>query len=183
MTNGQSNKSLDDETTHNIDGVATLSVTSPNAASENQNFSDKSADSASSATSFVQSPPSRPLWNTREGRIAGYKRTIEKSLFPENRANFEALIRYYEDGGKVPEGDEEVWAFDGQASFGIRNYTRFDQMPEGWLNKHRYCDVSGFCLCRYWFRGLLLSFLFVSLLTPLCSSFLELEILSNQLLP
>lgn len=71
---------------------------------------------------------------------------IEKNHLPEHLANLEALIRYYEDGGKVPEGDEELWASDGQVSFGIRRYTRFDQMPEGWLYKHKYCDVIGFCL-------------------------------------
>jgi hypothetical protein len=158
MANEQSNTSLGDVITHIGDGVATLSVTSLNATFENQNVSDKSADSTLSSAqemkdpasaSSIQSPPSRQLWNTREGRIAAFKRTIEKNLFPQNRANFEALIRYYEDGGKVPEGDEEVWAFDGQASFGIRKYTRFDQMPEGWLHKHRYCDVSDYCLCKY----------------------------------
>lgn len=109
---------------------------------------------------------------------------MEKNIFPENRANLEALICYYENGGKVPGRDEEVWTFDGQASFGIRDYTRFDQMPEGWLHKHRYWDVSGFCLCRDWFRGSLVSFSFISLLTLFSPPvFLELEILSNQLRP
>ncbi|ROW03571.1 hypothetical protein VSDG_01237 [Cytospora chrysosperma] len=95
--------------------------------------------------SSVQLPPSPPLWNTREGRIAGYRRMIEHEHEPEQRANLEALIKYYEDGGKVPEGKEEVWAFDGQASFGIRFYTRCDQMPDGWLYKHKWCDSSKWC--------------------------------------
>lgn len=109
---------------------------------------------------------------------------MKKELLPEKRANYEALIRYYEEGGKVPEGDEEVWAFDGQASFGIRDYKRFDQMPEGWLNKHRHCDVSGFCLGRYWFRVSLVSFSFVLIANSSFSLFcLVLEVLSNQLRP
>lgn len=171
MANEQSNTSLGDEADHIVDGVATLSAPSPNAAFKNQNVSDESAYSALPSTSSEQSPPSRPLWDTREGRIAGFKRMIEKKLFPENHANIKALIRYYEDGGKVPEGDEEVWAVDGQASFGIRKYTRFDQMPEGWLHKHRYCDVSGLSLCRYWLQSSLVSFPFLSWLTPVFSPF------------
>lgn len=175
MANKQSNPSLGDEATPIVDGVATLSVASPKAAVGNQNSSAKSTDSAllsaqetkdPDSTSFIQPPPSRPLWNTPEGRIAGYKRAIEKNHSPDNRPNLEALIRYYEDGGKVPEGDEEVWAIDGQVSFGIRKYTRFDQMPEGFLSAHKYCDVSSFCLCRYLSRGSLVSFSFVLLLTP-----------------
>lgn len=67
---------------------------------------------------------------------------IEKNCLPDHRANFEALIRYYEEGGKIPEGDEEVWAIEGEASFGIRDYRDDDQMPKGWLCKPRYCDVS-----------------------------------------
>lgn len=72
---------------------------------------------------------------------------METNQKPEQRANFEALIKYFEDGGKIPEGDEEVWAFDGQASFGIRFYTNINQMPDGWLHKHKWCDVrrSKFC--------------------------------------
>ncbi|KAI3391432.1 hypothetical protein diail_7356 [Diaporthe ilicicola] len=158
MANEQSDISLGDEATYIVDGVATLSVTSPNAAFENQN--DKPADSALSQasaqemkspalTSPVQSPPSPPLWNTREGRIAGYKRMIEKKHRPQQRANFEALIRYYENGGKVPEGDEELWAVDGQTSFGIRKYTQVDQMPEGWLYKQKYLDSSKFYQFHY----------------------------------
>jgi hypothetical protein len=78
---------------------------------------------------------------------------LENDEEPEQRANLEALIKYFEDGGKVPEGNEEVRAFDGQASFGIRFYTRFDQMPEGWLFKQKWCDVRCSCLCRDWSRG------------------------------
>jgi hypothetical protein len=174
MANKPSNPSLINEATPIVDGVATLSVTSPIATVGNQSSNDKSADSALSSaqetkipdsTSLIQLPPSRPLWNTPEGRIAGYKRAIEKNDSPDDHANLEALIRYYEDGGKVPEGDEEVWAIDGQVSFGIRKYTRFDQMPEGFLQKRKYCDVSSFCLCRYWSRRSLISFSFVLLLT------------------
>lgn len=175
MANEQSNPSLGNEATPIVDGVATLSVTSPKAAVGNQNSRAKSADSAVSSaqetkdpdpTSVIQSPPSRPLWNTPEGRIAGYKRAIEKNHSADDLPNLEALIRYYEDGGKVPEGDEEVWAIDGQVSFGIRKYTSFDQMPEGFLSATKYCDVSSFFLCRYLSRGSLVSFSLVLLLTP-----------------
>lgn len=157
MANEQSNPFLGDEAPPIVDGVATLSVASPKAAADgSQNSSAKSAESAllsaqetkdSDSTSLIQPPPSRPLWNTPEGRIAGYKRAIEKNHSPDDYLNLEALIRYYEDGGKVPEGDEEVWAIDGQVSFGIRRYTHFNQMPEGFLSAHKYCDVSSFCLC------------------------------------
>ncbi|KAK2603290.1 hypothetical protein N8I77_009756 [Diaporthe amygdali] len=148
MTNEQSNTSQSDKANHIVDKVATRSVTSPNVAFENG--SKESVDSAlslpqemtdSASVSSAQSPPSRPLWNTREGRIAGYRRMIEKNYLSDHRANFEALIRYYEEGGKVPEGDEEVWAVEGEASFGIRDYLDDDQMPKGWLYKLRYCDV------------------------------------------
>lgn len=149
MANEQSNTSRSDKANHIVDGVATLSIIAPNAAFEN--VSKKFTDSAfllpqeignSALVSSIQSPPSRPLWNTREGRIAGYRRMVEKKHLPEHRANFEALIRYYEKGGRIPEGDEEVWAVEGEASFGIRDYKDDDQMPEGWLCKLRYCDVS-----------------------------------------
>lgn len=149
MTNEQRSTSQSDKANHIIDRVATLFVTSPNAAFESG--SKESADSASSlpqemrnsaSVSSVLSPPSRPLWNTREGRIAGYRRMIEKNYLSDHRANFEALIRYYEEGGKIPEGVEEVWAVEGEASFGIRDYLDDDQMPKGWLYKLRYCDVS-----------------------------------------
>lgn len=93
------------------------------------------------------------LYNTREGRIATYRRMFESNRWPEQLANFEALIKYYEDGGRVPQGKEEVWAFDGQASFGIRFYTHLDQMPEGWLYKRRFCDVRSdgtFDTCQQW---------------------------------
>lgn len=67
---------------------------------------------------------------------------IEKNHQPEQRANHKVLMRYYEDGGQVAQGQEGVWAVDGQASFSIRRYTHFDKMPEGWLYKLRKCDVS-----------------------------------------
>lgn len=89
-------------------------------------------DPGASASTMTQ-PQSPPvlLFNTREGRIASYRRMIESNRWPEQFTNFEALIKYYEDGGRIPQGNEEVWAFDGQASFGIRFYTHIDQMPEG----------------------------------------------------
>lgn len=151
MANEQSNKSRSNDANHIVDGITTLSVNSPDTVSANQTASNQSADSALSLvhkmedpapTSSIPSPPSRPLWGTREGRIAGFKRMIEKNRVPDLRANLEALVQYYEEGGKVPEGDEEVWAVEGQASFGIRKFTSFDQMPEGWLFKLKYCDVS-----------------------------------------
>lgn len=67
---------------------------------------------------------------------------IEKNHLPDHRTNLEALIRYYEEGGKVPDGDEEVWAVEGEVSFGIRDYRGDNEMPEGWMCKLRYCDVS-----------------------------------------
>lgn len=77
---------------------------------------------------------------------------IEKNDLPEHRANLEALIHYYEEGGKVPEGEEEVWATEGQVSFRTRGYKSIEEMPEGLLLKLNYCDVSHFfCLCRFLF--------------------------------
>lgn len=107
---------------------------------------------------------------------------IETNHLPEQRANLEAFIRYYEDGGKVPEGQEELWSFDGQTSFGIRKYSSSNPPPEGWLYKIRYCDVSGFCLCRYLVLGALDCAGFVSLLTSVFLIFLEFEVVSTQLL-
>lgn len=115
MANKQSNTSLGDNGMQSTNGGATLSVASPGPclAIENPSASDKHADSASSSaqdtkdsalTPNVQSTPTRPLSNTREGRIITLKRAIEKNLFPDHHANLEALIRYYEDGGKIPEG-------------------------------------------------------------------------------
>ncbi|KAG8165617.1 hypothetical protein KVR01_004169 [Diaporthe batatas] len=147
MTHQESNISQGGEGHGLVDGVAALSVTSPNAAFGNG--SKEPADSASQLSqetgnpASVQSRTPRPLWNTPEGRIAGYRRMIEKNRAPDQRANVEALIRYYEEGGKVPEGQEEVWAIDGEASFGIRDYrTNPDQRPEGWESKLRFCDSS-----------------------------------------
>lgn len=94
-------------------------------------------------TSPAQLPPDAPpLWSSREGRIAGYRRMIQNNHMPQQNVNLEALIRYYEDGGKVPEGNEEVWAVEGEVSFGIRFYAHSDEFPEGWFRKLRYCDVS-----------------------------------------
>lgn len=149
MADEQSNTSQSDKADHIINRVAALSVTSPNTAFENG--SKESAGSAlllpqemenSASVSSVQSPPSRPLWNTREGRIAGYRRMIEKNHLPDHRANLEALIRYYEEGGKVPQGDEVVWAVEGEASFDILDLEKIGQMPKEWFCKLRYCDVS-----------------------------------------
>lgn len=151
MTDKQTNTQQSDQAHHIADRVATLSVTSPNPVVE-----DGSKESEESILSLpqgsvnsalvpsLQSPPARPLWNTREGRIAGYRRMIERNLHPDHRANLEALIRYYEEGGKVPEGDEEVWAVEGGVSFGIRDYRgdNANLKPEGWMCKLRYCDVS-----------------------------------------
>lgn len=151
MAKEQSNTSLSDDSIQIVNKVATLSVAPPSTAVENLSISDEHTDSALSSaqemtasTSSVQSTAARPLFNTPEGRIAAFKRALKTNNVPDNRANLEALIRYYEDGGKVPEGDEEVWAVDGQVSFGTRKYTSFDQMPEGWLFKTKYLDVSGF---------------------------------------
>lgn len=145
MTDKQSNTSQGGEANHIVDRVATLSVTSPPFADGSKESADSDLPSAQETgnPASVQSTPSRPLWDTREGRIAGYRRMIRENQLPEHRANFEALIRYYEEGGKIPKGDEEVWAVDGEASFGIRDYIRNrDQRPEGWSFKLRYCDVS-----------------------------------------
>jgi hypothetical protein len=99
-------------------------------------------DSASTPT--VQSEPIRPLWTTPDGQIAKFKHLIEKNLLPQQRANFEALIRYYEDGGKIPQGDEEVWADEREIAFGTRKHTSFEQIPKEWWTKTRFLDVSGF---------------------------------------
>lgn len=66
--------------------------------------------------------------------MAGYKRMLVTENNSDQLSNFEALIKYYEDGGKIPEGKEEVWAFN---------------TPNGWAYKHRWYDVSSFCLCHY----------------------------------
>lgn len=121
-----------------VDEVASLSVTETKDGPDSTTTA-KNEDIG--AGSSVQPPQSRPLFNTPEGRIAAYRRMIDTNNRPDHRANFEALIKYYQDGGKVPQGQEEVWAFDGQASFGIRHYTSLDQMPEGWLYKVKYRDV------------------------------------------
>lgn len=173
MANKQSNTSLGDNAMQITNEVATLSVASPGPclAIENPSASDQHADLAfssaqdtkdSALTPNVQSTPTRPLSNTREGRIISYRRAIEKNLFPDHRANLEAFIRYYEDGGKIPEGDEEVWAVEGEVSFGTRKYRTFEEMPEGWLTKLKFLDVS--ILYLYWIQGLLATSYFVSLL-------------------
>lgn len=169
MAKEQSNTSFSDDTIQIVHEVATLSVASSSTAArvENLSVSDESADSALSSaqssakemmnlasTSPVQSTSARPLFKTREGRIAAFKRALGRDTVPGNRVNLKALIRYYEDGGKVPEGDEEVWAVDGEVSFGIRKYTSFDQMPEGWLFKTKYLDVSGYLWPRLFSRFL-----------------------------
>lgn len=152
MAKEQIDTPLSDDTVQ-INEVETLLVASPGmtAQVEKPSDDDKSADSAQSSaqevmnlasTSSVQSTSARPLFKTPEGRIAAFKRMLEKNTIPDSRVNLEALIRYYKEGGKVPEGDEEVWAVEGQVSFGTRNYTSFDQMPEGWLFKNKFVDVS-----------------------------------------
>jgi hypothetical protein len=181
MTDEQSNASQGGEANHIADEVATLSITSPPIANGSKESADSDFPSAQETgnPASVQSPPCRPLWDTQEGRITGYRRMIQENLHPENRANFEALIRYYKEGGKIPEGDEEVWAVDGEASFGIRDYIRNrDQRPEGWLSKLRYCDVSSFCLCLgQGFSESLVHHLVTN--SSITVSLLDLEVLSN----
>lgn len=135
-------------------GSASTNSTSSSAQEVDGLGLDPPTPEASGLDLSVQPPPApcRPLFKSREGRIAMYRRLINENRFPEQRANFEALIKYFEDGGKVPEGKEEIWAFDGQASFGIRFYTHINQMPEGWLYKTRWCDVRSMLkssLCPY----------------------------------
>lgn len=161
MENKQNNASPGNGANCIVNEIANLSVASPDTVLETQSASNNSADPALSlvhetenptSTSSTQSPPYRPLWNTREGRIAGYKRMIEKNNRPEHRANLEALVHYYEEGGKVPEGEEEVWATEGQVSFRSRGYKSIEEMPEGLLFKLNYYDVSRFfCLYQFLF--------------------------------
>lgn len=140
-------------TTQLLDEAVLPAALSSNTASIHSSSSSAPEIEGSGPISSAQPPPSRPLWNTSEGRIAVYKRMVETEDVPEKRANYEALMKYYEDGGKVPEGKEEVWAFDGQASSGIRAYTNRDQIPEGWGQKHSFCDVSLLRLCQSSYRA------------------------------
>lgn len=77
----------------------------------------------------------------RAQRIESLRREIEANTFPGQRVNFEALIRYYEGGGRLPAGMEELWVFDGELSWGRRQ--RPEDFPPGvyWNpNVARFCE-------------------------------------------
>lgn len=64
----------------------------------------------SSSPAQQQQQPSPPMFNTPEGRVAAYRRMLRvNNLEPEQRPNLEALVRYYEEGGKVPGHRKRCW--------------------------------------------------------------------------
>lgn len=140
MANKQSNDAHPSyEATHLADGVAALADQDSHDGSES--ILPESTDLATSSAPVKRGPRSKLLSGATITTVStavehtrrqncGIKRLIKANELPEQRANLEALIKYYEDGGKIPEGQEEVWAFEGKASFGIRRYTYINQMPE-----------------------------------------------------
>lgn len=146
--------------THSVDRVEPSSAISPDSAAQDQQAARNthgsnaagSADPSSLSTPgiehlgpdpSVQPTSSQLLWNTPEGRIAGFRRMIRENIHSDHRDNLEALIRYYENGGKVPTGQEEIWAMDGEIIVGILT-ERISQLPADWFRRRKYCDVSHF---------------------------------------
>lgn len=126
---------------HDVDGH---NAAAPTAADVPLSSIPVSTFPAAGSPAQQSSPPLPPMYNTPEGKIASYKRRIRDTDKPAQRANLEALLRYYEEGGKVPQGEEELWAFDGRVVFEIMSNKSIDQLPEGWYAKPKVLDSRKF---------------------------------------
>ncbi|KAK4160161.1 hypothetical protein QBC43DRAFT_293210 [Cladorrhinum sp. PSN259] len=79
----------------------------------------------------------------RAARIALFRQLIEANERPEQHINYEAYLRYYEEGGRLPRGDEELWAFNGELTWG--RFRKPDDFPPGvyWdRNIVKFCEAS-----------------------------------------
>lgn len=91
-------------------------------------------------------PPPDPVRITHHytpaDQIRRHKECIESGEWPEHNINREAIIKYYEDGGRCPQDKEELWAINGQLYWGIKR--RPDDFPNGsyWDKTPKLCEVS-----------------------------------------
>lgn len=84
--------------------------------------------------------PAATHHHTPATRIEDLRNLITTGQFPELRADLEALIRYYENGGRCPQGEEELLVVNGQLYWGTcwgPNNT-----PEGTYKTPKYKEVG-----------------------------------------
>ncbi|KAM0273500.1 hypothetical protein ACHAQH_008325 [Verticillium albo-atrum] len=61
-------------------------------------------------------------------RISALSSLTKDRHWQSQEQNLKALIRYYEEGSRCPVGDEEIWAIDGELSWGVRRSSKdFDR--------------------------------------------------------
>lgn len=77
--------------------------------------------------------------STPASRIQEYKEQIEAEPDSPHRINYEAFIRYYEEGNRCPQGFEELWAINGVLYWGIK------RMPEDFPGNSRWDASPKFC--------------------------------------
>lgn len=78
--------------------------------------------------------------------IARLKREIDESTSPKAIVNLEALLSYYEEGGRYPEGEEELWAINGKLYWGIKRYPA-DFPGDTFFKGTKHCEVRYIYLC------------------------------------
>lgn len=85
---------------------------------------------------------------TPAARIEDLRRYIIEDKDPAQRINLETVIKYYEDGGRCPQGQEELWAINGQLYWGILRQP--DDFPNGsyWDQSAKFREVSHLFLPR-----------------------------------
>ncbi|KAK0701745.1 hypothetical protein B0T26DRAFT_681859 [Lasiosphaeria miniovina] len=86
-------------------------------------------------------PPPNFEEQKRAQRIAELRRDLDANTLPDQRVNFEALIRYYEGGGRQPAGTEELWVLDGEFVWG--RLRRPEDFPLGVYfnpNVKKFCE-------------------------------------------
>ncbi|KAM0323864.1 hypothetical protein ACHAQA_008444 [Verticillium albo-atrum] len=87
-----------------------------------------SANLAYRPASAIASEQPRHINPTPANRMSTILALAEKREWESQRINLDALIRYYKQGNRCPIGEEELWAINGELSWGIRRSARdFDQ--------------------------------------------------------
>ncbi|KAK0717052.1 hypothetical protein B0T26DRAFT_675427 [Lasiosphaeria miniovina] len=79
----------------------------------------------------------------RAARIALFRQLMGANEQPEQRINYEAYLRYYDEGGRLPRDDEELWAFNGELTWG-RFRTPEDFPPGVYWDRNivKFCDAK-----------------------------------------
>jgi hypothetical protein len=114
----------------------------PRFSSQNQGAPPKTASTSTQTTDIplLHEVIDEPI--PTEMRLGMVRNTLDS--LPQNdrtRICYEALIRYYENGGRVPNVGEELWIIDGELSWGERR-KQSDFPPGGFINHAILLEVS-----------------------------------------